>query len=146
VRVARKPLLVALVLLGLVLPASSAYARAGFVDFVYGPTQVSIKLTLHYKEIVYFSIRCPSTGGTYSMLSSSKHPKATRSGSFLAHPKMHYEVLNRTTEEFENLEVPVTLSAHFTGGHAWLRGTVTNSLCNGGKPFAFKAGFFGYDF
>ena len=144
-RTFRHSLLAAVVVFAFALPGS-AYARAGFVDFVYGPTQVSIKLTLHYKEIVYFSMRCPSTGGTYSSLSSSKHPKASRSGKFLAHPKMHYEVLNRTTEEFENLEVPVTLSAHFTGGHAWLRGTLTNSLCNGGKAIAFKAGFFGYDF
>ncbi len=135
-------MLASLLLAALALPAGSAYARSGDVNFAYGPSQTSIKLTLHYKEIIYFSLRCP-TGGTFTYF---KHVKASRSGKFSAHPKMFYEVENRTTEEDETLEVPVTLSAHFTGGHAWLRGTLTNSLCNGGKPLAFKAAFFGYDF
>lgn len=123
--------------------APGAIAATRAAEYIAYKGSIIVETTMHPSVLTLSKWECPA-GGVYEASGRPLKLKISRSGHFSGHVPANFIELDRETLQDEATPETVSIAGHYVGGHAKIKGTLTNAHCNGGKPQAFTLTFFGY--
>jgi hypothetical protein len=123
--------------------APGAIGATRAAEYIAFKGSIIVETTMHPSVLTFSKWECPA-GGVYEAAGKPPKLKISKTGHFTGHFPTNFIQLDRETLQDEATPETVSITGHYVGGHAKIKGTLTTARCNGGKPQAFTLTFFGY--